>query len=234
MRATVATPLREIKAAACYPSARWRGGISAARAARLRGPLERLYRQYDYDARIGSDAIQYPARYRDPLDREIVALLSACLAYGRVSLFGAWLARLLGWLGPSPRAFVEGFDPARDAARFAPVPLPVHAGARRRGRRPGDPPADRPPRLPPGRVRGRVLGRRAGHPAGAPPLRRLDPRAGLPARRHGAPDARLPPPVPGSGHGGRLQALAPLPPVDGPPGCRRTSGTGARSRRRSS
>ena len=40
------------------------GGISAARAARLRGPLERLYRQYDYDARIGSDAIQYPARYR--------------------------------------------------------------------------------------------------------------------------------------------------------------------------
>ena len=96
------------------------GGISAARAARLRGPLERLYRQYDYDARIGSDAIQYPARYADPLDREIVALLSACLAYGRVSLFGAWLARLLGWMDPSPRAFVEAFDPERDAARFAP------------------------------------------------------------------------------------------------------------------
>ena len=95
-------------------------GISAARATRLRGPLERLYRRYDYDARIGSDAIQYPARYRDPLDREIVALLSACLAYGRVSLFGAWLVRLLDWLGPSPRAFVERFDPARDAARFAP------------------------------------------------------------------------------------------------------------------
>ena len=83
-------------------------GISAARAARLREPLERLYHRYDYDARIGSDAIQYPARYTDPLDREIVALLSACLAYGRVSLFGAWLARLLDWLGPSPRAFVEG------------------------------------------------------------------------------------------------------------------------------
>jgi uncharacterized protein (TIGR02757 family) len=95
-------------------------GISAARAARLRGPLERLYRRYDYDARVGRDAIQYPTRYRDPLDREIVALLSACLAYGRVSLFGPWVARLLGWMGPSPRAFVAGFDPARDAARFAP------------------------------------------------------------------------------------------------------------------
>ena len=60
------------------------GGISAAGAARLRGPLERLYRRYDYHARIGSDAIQYPGRYEDPLDREIVALPSACLAYGRV------------------------------------------------------------------------------------------------------------------------------------------------------
>jgi uncharacterized protein (TIGR02757 family) len=95
-------------------------GISAARASRLRGPLERLYRRYDYDARVGSDAIQYPARYRDPLDREIVALLSACLAYGRVSLFGPWLVRLLGWMGASPRAFVAGFDPARDAGRFGP------------------------------------------------------------------------------------------------------------------
>ena len=81
-------------------------GISAARATRLRGPLERLYRRYDYAARIGSDAIKFPARYRDPLDREIVALLSASLAYGRVSLFGAWLERLLEWLGPSPRGFV--------------------------------------------------------------------------------------------------------------------------------
>ena len=95
-------------------------GISAARVAQLRGPLERLYRRYDYDARVASDAIQYPARYSDPLDREIVALLSACLAYGRVSLFGAWLVRLLDWLGPSPRAFVERFDPERDASRFAP------------------------------------------------------------------------------------------------------------------
>ena len=95
--------------------------IGAARAARLRGPLERLYRHYDYDARVARDAIQYPARYADPLDREIVALLSACLAYGRVSLFGPWLARILEWLGPSPRAFVAAFDPARDAARFAPV-----------------------------------------------------------------------------------------------------------------
>lgn len=95
-------------------------GMSAARAARLREPLERLYRHYDYDARIGSDAVQYPHRYADPLDREVVALLSASLAYGRVSLFGPWIERLLGWLGPSPRAFVAAFDPRRDRERFVP------------------------------------------------------------------------------------------------------------------
>jgi uncharacterized protein (TIGR02757 family) len=97
---------------------------SAARAAqspdRLRGPLERLYRDFDYSGRLASDAIQYPRRYADPLDREIVALLSASLAYGRVDLFGPWIDRLLGWLGPSPRAFCLGFDPRRDAALFAP------------------------------------------------------------------------------------------------------------------
>ncbi len=96
------------------------GGVSAARAVRLRGPLEGLYRDFDYRGRLARDAIQYPRRYADPLDREIAALLTASLAYGRVDLFGPWVERLLGWLGPSPRAFALGFDPSRDAARFAP------------------------------------------------------------------------------------------------------------------
>ena len=87
---------------------------------RLRGPLERLYRDFDYRGRLARDAIQYPRRYADPLDREIVALLTATLAYGRVDLFGPWVERLLGWLGPSPRAFVRDFDPARLAGVFAP------------------------------------------------------------------------------------------------------------------
>src|SRR5437867_1316226 len=95
-------------------------GITAARAARVRGPLETLYRRYDYGRRIAADATQYPRRYADPLDREAVALLSACLAYGRLGLFGPWIERLLGWLGPSPRAFVFNFDPGRDAPAFAP------------------------------------------------------------------------------------------------------------------
>jgi len=84
----------------------------------LRQPLERLYRDFDYASRLDRDAIQFPLRYADPRDREIVALLTACLAYGRVDLFGRALEGVLAAMGSSPAAFVRGFDPARDAARF--------------------------------------------------------------------------------------------------------------------
>ncbi len=84
----------------------------------LREPLERLYREFDYGARVGRDALQFPLRYTDPRDREIVALLTACLAYGRVDLFGRELERALRAMGPSPFGFVSDFAPARDARAF--------------------------------------------------------------------------------------------------------------------
>jgi uncharacterized protein (TIGR02757 family) len=84
----------------------------------LREPLERLYREFDYGARVARDAIEFPLRYPSPADREIVALLTACLAYGRVDLFGRALQRVLGAMGPSPAAFVREFDPGRDAGVF--------------------------------------------------------------------------------------------------------------------
>jgi len=85
----------------------------------LREPLERLYREFDYAARIGRDAIQFPLRYLDPRDRELVALLTACLAYGRVDLFGRELEGALAAMRPSPFTFVTEFEPKRDAAAFA-------------------------------------------------------------------------------------------------------------------
>jgi hypothetical protein len=91
-------------------SSRWRE--------RLRPPLERLYRDFDYAARVDHDAIRFPLRYHDPRDRELVALLTACLAYGRVDLFGAALDGVLAAMGPSPFAFVRDFDARRDADRF--------------------------------------------------------------------------------------------------------------------
>ncbi len=96
----------------------------------LREPLERLYREFDYGARVGRDALQFPLRYADPRDREIVALLTACLAYGRVDLFGRELEGVLAAMGPSPSRFVTEFDPERDA--------PALAGFRYRFNRPRD------------------------------------------------------------------------------------------------
>lgn len=85
----------------------------------LREPLERLYRDFDYAARVERDAIRFPLRYADPRDREIVALLTTCLAYGRVDLFGRELERVLTVMGPSPAGFVTGFDPRRAEGAFA-------------------------------------------------------------------------------------------------------------------
>jgi uncharacterized protein (TIGR02757 family) len=88
-------------------------------ASALRRPLERLYRDFDYATRVERDAIAFPLRYPDPRDREVVALLTACLAYGRVDLFGRALDRVLAVMAPSPAAWVAAFEPGRDAAAFA-------------------------------------------------------------------------------------------------------------------
>jgi len=89
------------------------------RAGALREPLEQLYRDFDYAARVERDAIRFPLRYPDPHDREFVALLTACLAYGRVDLFSRELDGVLAVMGPSPADFVARFDAARDGEAFA-------------------------------------------------------------------------------------------------------------------
>jgi uncharacterized protein (TIGR02757 family) len=89
------------------------------RADALRDPLERLYRDFDYGSRVERDAIQFPLRYADPRDRELVGLLTACLAYGRVDLFGRELSGILAAMGASPATFVARFDAARDGRAFA-------------------------------------------------------------------------------------------------------------------
>ena len=87
-------------------------------ASALRQPRERLYQEFDYSARHGRDALQFPLRYADAADRELVSLLTCCLAYGRVDLFGRELDRALGVMGPSPVSFVRNFDPGRQRDVF--------------------------------------------------------------------------------------------------------------------
>jgi len=84
----------------------------------LKAPLERLYREADWVARVERDAIRYPMRYAEPADREIAGLLAACMAYGRVELFGPWVEWALARMEESPARFARGFDLAARREAF--------------------------------------------------------------------------------------------------------------------
>jgi uncharacterized protein (TIGR02757 family) len=83
----------------------------------LREILEDLRRRYD-GRFIDSDPVGIVRRFDDPEDREIVGLIAAGLAYGRVASIRGSLESFLARVGPRPARFVASFDPVRDAARF--------------------------------------------------------------------------------------------------------------------
>jgi uncharacterized protein (TIGR02757 family) len=84
----------------------------------LLASMEQLYRDADWATRADLDAIRYPRRYTDPADRELVGLFAACMAYGRVDLFGPWVDWALARMGESPARFVLGFDLAEHRHLF--------------------------------------------------------------------------------------------------------------------
>jgi uncharacterized protein (TIGR02757 family) len=92
-------------------------------ARRTRGPrnltllgerLEALRREWR-SSRLDSDPLVFAHRFRDPSDREVVAFLSASLAFGRVASIQASVERVLAVLGPRPAAFLDSWD-ERDLA----------------------------------------------------------------------------------------------------------------------
>ena len=92
--------------------------LSAARAALLEPRLSALLADYDYDARIEADPIEFPRRHSRPEDIELVALLATSLAYGNAKAFKPKLAQLLAPMGKHPADFARNFDPKRDAKHF--------------------------------------------------------------------------------------------------------------------
>ncbi|MBI3050306.1 MAG: TIGR02757 family protein [Acidobacteria bacterium] len=84
----------------------------------LRTRLEHLYRTFDH-VDSASDPVHMVRRYRAPDDREIAGFCAAGLAFGRVASVLASIEALLTVMGPSPAAFVRGFDPATDGHRLA-------------------------------------------------------------------------------------------------------------------
>ncbi len=72
----------------------------------LKRTLDRFYRDFDFQARLLHDPIEFPHRYTDPGDIEITAFIATCLAYGRVDLFKPALERLFSRMGESPADFI--------------------------------------------------------------------------------------------------------------------------------
>ena len=74
----------------------------------LKSELENIYEKYNTKDHLYSDPIELLYAYDQIKDREIVALLCACLAYGRVAQIKKSVSGVLGKMGPSPYAFLNG------------------------------------------------------------------------------------------------------------------------------
>ena len=79
----------------------------------LRDRLERLYAVYHHPRYIDHDPLARVRSYPALADREIVGLVAAGLAYGRVASILKSIDDLLARMAPSPSAFVAGLTPRR-------------------------------------------------------------------------------------------------------------------------
>lgn len=84
--------------------------------ARLKPALDALYHQFDYAGRLEADPLGLVRAWADPADQEVVGILAAALAYGRVDLFIPKLRLIFAWMGDhaaGPAAFVRAFEGRR-------------------------------------------------------------------------------------------------------------------------
>ncbi|MFT3709386.1 MAG: TIGR02757 family protein [Archangium sp.] len=89
--------------------------MSARDAALLKPLLDSFVESRPWTDRVKADPVEFPHRYDDPRDIEVVALLSASLAYGRADLFKPKIASILDALGPSPAKAMSELTVARAA-----------------------------------------------------------------------------------------------------------------------
>lgn len=84
----------------------------------LQTTLNRLY-----DSRsvhhLANDPLSFCHRFTQPEDQEIAGLIASSLAYGNIRIIMGSLERIFSFVGPSPRRFVENFNPAEGLRIFA-------------------------------------------------------------------------------------------------------------------
>ncbi len=74
---------------------------------RLRAALDDVRASCDVPARRDADPVGIVHRYPDPADRELVALVAACIAFGNAKVIRAKLTELLDRVGPHPAAAAD-------------------------------------------------------------------------------------------------------------------------------
>lgn len=84
-----------------------------------REDLERLYNAYHSRRWVHPDPLEFLYDYPNKEDREIVGLIAASLAYGRVAQILVSVSRVLKKLGPSPAAFITCSETAKLKKTFS-------------------------------------------------------------------------------------------------------------------
>lgn len=84
---------------------------------KLKARLDALYDTFDL-AFLATDPLEFVHKYESKEDREIVGLVSASLAYGRVDTIKKSIAKVMEAAGPRPYKFTRRFDPVKGKALF--------------------------------------------------------------------------------------------------------------------
>lgn len=84
----------------------------------LKTILEALYQNRSQE-HLANDPLSFCHRFHAPEDQEVAGLVASSFAYGNVKIIKKNLAVIFDVMGPSPRRFVEGFDPASGKRLFA-------------------------------------------------------------------------------------------------------------------
>jgi uncharacterized protein (TIGR02757 family) len=87
------------------------------RVRRVKAALDAVRAGCDRAARRDADPVGIVHRYRDPADRELVALAAACIAFGNAKVIRAKLEDLLARVGPRPARAAEDLPALRARLR---------------------------------------------------------------------------------------------------------------------
>jgi uncharacterized protein (TIGR02757 family) len=80
--------------------------------------LDRLYAARS-PLHLANDPLSFCHRYTDPADREVAAVIASAFAYGNVAVILRTLGVIFVELGPSPRSYVERFEPKQGLRTFS-------------------------------------------------------------------------------------------------------------------